>query len=205
MPAMQNPPRLAAIVDLVEKLVLFGFFVLVLTRLGPGLADKPFNILFLLSEFLPVAFVLIRKPGVIVLDPYVILVAFLGTAMALLCNGGIAIAPSTVGVPLMLMGLLFSLTAKLFLNTSFGFLAANRGIKLSGPYRWVRHPMYAGYFITQAGFLLLNFSTWNLLMLSLAWAFQVMRIIEEEKVLGIDAIYIDYRNRVPYRVIPGLF
>ena len=51
-------------------------------------------------------------------------------------------------------GFVLQLSAKLTLRRSFGVVAANRGVKASGPYRLVRHPMYAGYALTHVGFLL---------------------------------------------------
>mgnify|MGYP003582584186 CR=1 FL=1 len=202
---MNNHPRIAAIADIGEKLLLICFFLFALVRLGPGLTNKPFNMLFLLSELIPVVLVLLRKPGAIVLKPHVMLVAFLGTGMALLCGDGVVIGPPAVAVPLMFAGLCFSLTAKLFLNTSFGFLAANRGVKQAGPYQLVRHPIYAGYILTQIGFLMMNFSGWNVLVLSLTWLFQILRIMTEEEVLGADPAYASYRDHVRYRLVPGLF
>ena len=202
---MNDNPRFAAIADIGEKALLLGFFLFAVVRLGPGLASKPFNGLFLLSELIPVVLVLIRKPGAIVLKPHVMLVAFLGTGLALLCGGGVVIGPPVVAAPLMFAGLCFSLTAKLFLNTSFGFLAANRGVKRNGPYQLVRHPIYAGYIVTQIGFLMMNFSSWNVLMLSLTWTFQILRILIEEDVLGADPTYGHYSAQVRYRLVPGLF
>ena len=54
----------------------------------------------------------------------------------------------------MLIGLYVQISAKVILGRSFGLIAANRGIKVAGPYRIVRHPIYAGYTIIHVGFLL---------------------------------------------------
>ena len=40
----------------------------------------------------------------------------------------------------MLIGLYVQISGKLILGRSFGLIAANRGIKVAGPYRIVRHP-----------------------------------------------------------------
>ncbi len=38
-----------------------------------------------------------------------------------------------------------SVFRKVLLGLSFGVVAANRGVKIGGPYSFIRHPMYAGY------------------------------------------------------------
>ena len=105
---------------------------------------------------------------------------------------------------MMIAGLAINVAAKLFLNRSFGVVAANRGVKRGGPYRLVRHPMYLGYIVTQFGFLLSGFSIANLALYLAAWTLQVLRIIEEERFLTRDPAYRNYRGKVRYRLIPGL-
>ena len=94
--------------------------------------------------------------------------------------------------------------AKLFLWRSFGIVAANRGIRVGGPYRLVRHPMYAGYFLTQLGFLLTNPTGWNLGVYAVAWTMQFGRIIAEERILMRDGEYQAFAAKVPHRLIPGV-
>jgi protein-S-isoprenylcysteine O-methyltransferase Ste14 len=73
----------------------------------------------------------------------------------------------------------------------------------TGPYRYVRHPMYAGALLFFAGMSLLLGSWWGLVpVLVLAVLFAV-RIPIEEQVLraGLDG-YDTYAARVPYRLMP---
>ena len=72
----------------------------------------------------------------------------------------------------MMAGLCVNISAKLFLNRSFGIVAANRGIKRGGPYRLVRHPMYFGSILTQVGFVLASFKLTTLALYLVAWTFQ---------------------------------
>jgi protein-S-isoprenylcysteine O-methyltransferase Ste14 len=51
-----------------------------------------------------------------------------------------------------LSGLLSQISAKLVLWRSFGIVAAVREVKVAGPYRVVRHPMYLGYDSDRATF-----------------------------------------------------
>src|SRR5439155_11353335 len=117
-------------------------------------------------------------------------VAFLGTSAPLLvmAQGG-GWLPAGLGSALMITGLLINISAKVALNRSFGLAAANRGVKRAGPYRLLRHPMYAGYALTQVTFLLLNPGLWNLAIYALAWSVQILRIRAEERVLLEDPAY----------------
>jgi protein-S-isoprenylcysteine O-methyltransferase Ste14 len=108
-------------------------------------------------------------------------------------------------VALMAGGFLLQVAAKLTLRRSFGVVAANRGVKASGPYRLVRHPMYAGYILTQLGFLLAAPVLWNLLVYAVLWSFQVLRIRAEERVLRQDPAYQALAGQVRWRLIPGLY
>jgi protein-S-isoprenylcysteine O-methyltransferase Ste14 len=109
------------------------------------------------------------------------------------------------GAAIQCVGLAWAVYAKLSLGRSFGLLPARRGIVVKGAYRWVRHPMYLGYFVTHMGFLLANFSLQNLIVYSMLYAMQIYRILREEQVLSGDQAYKDYRQQVRYRAIYGVF
>ena len=116
-----------------------------------------------------------------------------------------ALVPDGVGVLLQFLGTGFEVYAKAALGRSFGIVPANRGVIVRGPYRFVRHPIYLGYLVTHAGFLLSNWSVRNLAIYGAVYVFQILRILSEERFLGQDAIYREYRERVQYRLIPGIF
>lgn len=99
-------------------------------------------------------------------------------------------------------GWVIHLTAKLTLRRSFGVVAANRGLKTSGIYALVRHPMYLGYFISHVGLVLAVPSVWNLIIYGLTWTCLIVRIKSEERVLAKEAEYQAYRAKVRYRLIP---
>jgi protein-S-isoprenylcysteine O-methyltransferase Ste14 len=111
----------------------------------------------------------------------------------------------SLGGVVMFVGVLLSLSGVLTLNRRFGVVAANRGVQVRGPFALVRHPIYAGYTLTDVGFLMSNPAGWNFLVLGAALACQVLRIIEEEKFLSQDSGYRAYREGVKYRLVPGLF
>ncbi len=207
-PAEVQPtaPGRAALLDFAERgllLLLYGVFVV---RLAPSIGAVPYNALLLVSESLVVLFILFRKPGGIATGTLAWSAALVGTLAPLLAApGGIQAAPEALAAMLMTLGLVLSLAAKMFLNRSFGIVAANRGVKRAGPYRLVRHPMYLGYALTHGGFLLSNLSVWNIAFYTIAWTAMICRIQEEEGFLSQDPAYRDYSAGVRYRLVPGLY
>ncbi len=106
---------------------------------------------------------------------------------------------------LQVVGAVFASFALLSLGRSFGLVAANRGIRTSGAYRYVRHPVYSGYILVDIGYLLENPSLRNALLFVVVVAFQVVRMVEEERTLVEDPAYQAYCRRVRNRVVPYLF
>lgn len=202
----ENASFVRLALDLGERIfiVLLGTpFILAFVRASQV---HPTFILVLLSETLAIVLILTRKRGEIAMRPLAVLAAFAGTALPLMVRpGGATIAPSIVSSVLMIGGLSISILSKLYLNRSFGMIAANRGIKIGGPYRIVRHPMYLGYFINQLGFLLAGFSLANLLIYLAAWTFQLVRVHEEENVLCEDLSYRQFAKQVTARLVPGIY
>jgi len=96
------------------------------------------------------------------------------------------------------------LHGKITLGRSFGLLPANRGVVDRGPYGLIRHPIYLSYVLQHAAFLLGMFHWWNLCVFVIANCYQWLRLIEEERVLAKDEGYRAYRERVRWRIVPGL-
>jgi protein-S-isoprenylcysteine O-methyltransferase Ste14 len=92
----------------------------------------------------------------------------------------------------------------LSLRSSMGVAPANRGIKTGGPYRFVRHPLYALVIVSQIGLLMEYPSFINLAILTTAVVFKGFMIRNEERVLRNDPAYVEYSKRVRHRVIPGV-
>ncbi|NTZ07325.1 methyltransferase family protein [Burkholderia metallica] len=113
--------------------------------------------------------------------------------------------PEWAGGTWQICGIAWQLFAKLSLGRSFGLLPANRGVVSTGAYRFMRHPIYAGYLLSEIGFLLSNFSTRNALTIGVWMLLQIGRIRMEERVLSEDADYRAYKTKVRYRLIPGVF
>ncbi len=110
-----------------------------------------------------------------------------------------------IALIIQLVGILIQGYSKIALGRSFGVVAANRGVKVAGPYQYVRHPMYAGYLVAHLAFILVNLSSWNIAVYAVGYALQIYRMKAEESYLMADSDYEKYHKRVKYRLVPGLF
>jgi protein-S-isoprenylcysteine O-methyltransferase Ste14 len=113
--------------------------------------------------------------------------------------------PSQIATALMFAGMIIQISAKAALWRSYGVIPANRGVKTRGPYRFVRHPVYAGYSLTHIGFLIGFPSLQNFLLYLTTFIIEVARLMREELILNNDPLYREYATRVRYRLIPGVF
>ncbi len=76
----------------------------------------------------------------------------------------------------------------------------------SGPYRFVRHPGYAGNILALFGIVLALNSVWTLIPATVASIIAVIRTVLEDQTLQDELSgYRDYVRRVPYRLIPGIY
>jgi protein-S-isoprenylcysteine O-methyltransferase Ste14 len=205
----QEPSRVDRVLDVLERAVIVGLFGGLAVRLASSFsAGKAGDLLLLISEGLVVVFMLFRRPArEASREPIDWLMAFGATCAPLLVSPtlGRPWLPETVGASLLVMGTIVQIHAKLALGRSFGCVAAHRGLKTAGPYRFVRHPMYAGYILSHVGFLALN-PTWTNLWLYLACdGLQIPRILAEERILARDANYLAYKAEVKYRLFPRIF
>jgi protein-S-isoprenylcysteine O-methyltransferase Ste14 len=76
----------------------------------------------------------------------------------------------------------------------------------SGPYRFVRHPGYAGNIFPLFGIVLALGSVWTLVPAVVASIISVLRTVLEDRTLQEELPgYRDYARRVRYRLIPGIF
>ncbi|MNY77344.1 hypothetical protein D3C86_2172130 [compost metagenome] len=69
----------------------------------------------------------------------------------------------------------------------------------------MRHPLYASYLLMYVGYVLVNTSLANLLLVLLGVALLMARIVREERFLARDLQYLGYMDQVKYRLIPLLF
>ncbi len=95
-----------------------------------------------------------------------------------------------------LAGWAVSLTA---LGRSFGVVPADRGLVRHGPYRFVRHPVYAFEALFFLGYLIAVPTPRTFIVIPIWAALQVVRIVREERIIG---GYDEYRRGVRWRIVP---
>lgn len=167
------------------------------------------NVLMLLiSETLTFVWLLLaRRPLVRDWSPFTVfisLTAGFGSGLVSL-QEGVEIVPLYIAAPLQFVALWIVIWGKMSLGRSFAILPANRGVITGGAYRFVRHPIYAGYLAGHILFLLSSFSLYNFTVYATITLFQIHRILREERILALTPEYRDYLERVRYRLCPGIF
>ena len=198
--------RLNLSIDIGERALMVLLFIGFAVRFGQNVVYHPYNLLALASEASVCFFIVTRRTGAqMTLRPTDWLLAVLGTMLPLLIQPSAAPLAAVIATSLMLAGVSISLWAQLTLRHAFGLAAANRGVVDRGPYRIVRHPMYAGYLLTSMGILLANPLAVNLLIIVLASGCQVARILAEEAVLKTDPRYAELLTTVRRRLVPGVY
>jgi protein-S-isoprenylcysteine O-methyltransferase Ste14 len=76
----------------------------------------------------------------------------------------------------------------------------------TGPYRFVRHPGYAGSILPLLGIVLALGSVWTLIPAAVALVITAIRTVLEDKTLQEELPgYRDYARRVRFRLIPGVY
>ncbi len=88
------------------------------------------------------------------------------------------------------------------LGRSFGIVPADRGLVRHGPYRYVRHPIYAFEVLFFLGFLIAVPTLRSAVIIAVWLALQVARILREERIL---TGYQDYKRQVRWRILPGVW
>ena len=162
--------------------------------------------LIVVAETIAALFLIIRRdPDVTRHSWQTWLTTACGTLAPLLLRPVEAAEDVPLGEILLVFGLAMQILSLASLNRSFGLLPALRGVKSSGMYSWVRHPLYAAYVIMFLGYLVNNQSLSNIAVVIFGTAFLVMRIHYEEDLLIQQADYRRYVNRTRWRLIPAVW
>jgi len=196
--------------DFAARVIIVTLFTLMTVRLWESflVTGRLTGLLLVASELLVVVLTVFRRAALLV-DRTWRARLLTGLSIAgpplVVPIAGAGLLPEAVTVPLSALGLLVVVGGKLSLGRSFGLMPANRGIVSRGLYRAVRHPIYLGYLVTHAAFVIANPSAWNAAALVAADAALMLRALEEERTLLHDPQYADYRARVRWRVVPGIY
>jgi protein-S-isoprenylcysteine O-methyltransferase Ste14 len=83
---------------------------------------------------------------------------------------------------------------------------ADQTVVGTGPYRWVRHPMYLGALLQGFSLPLALGSYWAEVFSALGCAVVVVRLIDEERLLRRALSgYAEYARRTRHRLVPGIW
>lgn len=136
--------------------MMIGFGVVALYRWHQ--TQLLFFLLLVLRDFTAGYFFLKRNAATEKATLVSSIMAYVSSAIPLLYFGAIGTSKTLVlGADLLsIIGFLMVAFATLELGTSIGIAPANRGLVRSGIYRYIKHPMYTGYVISEIGLVLLN-------------------------------------------------
>jgi len=106
---------------------------------------------------------------------------------------------------LVLIGTVGAVVALSQLGRSFSVMAESRRLVTTGPYRFVRHPLYLTEQIAIVGMFIQFASVWTALLLALQIVCQLRRMDNEEAVLTASFPEYDVYSQTTARLIPGVY
>src|ERR1700704_2288333 len=126
-------------------------------------------------------------------------------AFFLLPRAMMSIPTQILSAALISVGALASVWILIRLRSAFSILPQARALILTGPYRRIRHPLYAAEGIASIGLMLQFAEPWSAAITLIGFACQILRMHYEEQVLGATfAEYAPYKART-YRLVPGVY
>lgn len=136
----------------------------------------------------------------------------LATAIPSMVLGGVALrwAPTPSSWPahaqlLFVVGAGWAIVSLLTLGKSFALLPSVRTLVTTGPFRVLRHPIYAGEVSMIAACGLAHSGWASLAAAAAALALVAPRVIAEERLLSDEPAFRAYAGRVRWRLLPGIW
>ena len=155
-----------------------------------------------------VVMVLRTAPVRVTPNPWYWLLAFVTTYATLgfsaYAEPGITLISPLLGNSLAIVSAIIIVYSLLSLGRNIGFIPAQRRLVTHGAYRFVRHPIYTGTFISLFAFVLRAFSPLNLLIAVALIVSLMLRGVVEERFLREDPAYDAYLTEVRWRWFPGI-
>ena len=131
--------------------------------------------------------------------------AFLVYAIPFFPRRELSVTAELVATVLVLVGTAAGIVTLMRLGRSFSMMAEARRLVTSGPYRFVRHPLYLAEELAIIGLSMQFFSAATAFVLVVQIAFQLRRMQNEEAVLEETfPEYAAYRRRTA-RLLPGIY
>ena len=208
--------------DKLMRLPFLGWVLFVATVQVAGLsrhtATVDLNYLFYVAMRLStVAFMLLAASAVILrsapsgkasgLEPRIsaLLGTFLIYAIVLLPRRDLSLTEEVVSTLFTMIGNVGAVIALAQLGRSFSIMAESRRLVTTGPYRFVRHPLYAAEEIATIGMFMQFALPWAALLFVVQVAFQLRRMHNEELVLTARFPEYDVYSQTTARLIPGIY
>jgi protein-S-isoprenylcysteine O-methyltransferase Ste14 len=197
--------------------VLFVAMVQV-AGIGQHAATADLNYLvFMAMRLSTVAFMLLAASAVILrsapsgkasgLEPRIsaLLGTFLIYAIVMLPRRDLSLTEEVVSTLFTMIGNVGAVIALAQLGRSFSIMAESRRLVTTGPYGFVRHPLYAAEEIATIGMFLQFALPWAALLFVVQIAFQLRRMHNEELVLTARFPEYDLYSQTTARLIPGIY
>lgn len=196
--------------DLVARAIVIVLFSLMSANLFSDYlrTGHVTGLMLLVSEALVVVLTILRRRTSLVdrsVDGVIATAVSLAGPPLVRAYGDSHLVPDAATAIVSAAGVMIVIVGKMALGRSFGIAPANRGVVIRGPYLLVRHPIYAGYLLTHAAFLVAHPTPWNVAVLLVADTALVVRALIEERMLGTDVKYQSYCRRVGWHLVPGVF
>jgi protein-S-isoprenylcysteine O-methyltransferase Ste14 len=173
-----------------------------------GHVNFPRAVLGLQLLVIIIVMVLRTAPVRVTPNPWYWLLAFVTTYATLgfsaYAEPGVTLISPSVGNGVAVVSVIIIVYSLLSLGRNIGFIPAQRRIVTRGAYRFVRHPIYTGTFVSLLAFVLRAFSALNLTMAVVLVALLMLRGVVEERFLREDAGYTAYLQEVRWRWFPGI-
>ena len=149
-----------------------------------------------------------RAPVRVTPNPWFWLLAFVTTYATLgfsaYAEPGRTLISPGVGNGVAVVSMFIIVYSLLSLGRNIGFIPAQRRVVTQGAYRFVRHPIYTGTFVSLLAFVLRAFSVINCAVAAALVALLMLRGVIEERFLREDPGYAAYLQAVRWRWIPGV-
>lgn len=163
---------------------------------------SPSTLLLIFINTVTIVLFITRRDATRVGNKMELLIAVSGTFMVAFLKGPNAQDIHWLPTTIQLIALIGWAAALMALGRSFGIVPADRGLVQHGPYRFVRHPLYAFETLFLLGFFLALPTLRSGVIIVATLTLQAIRILREERILQ---GYEGYKTKVRWRVLPGVW
>jgi len=208
--------------DLLMRLPLLGYALFIMAMQTQGLVQYrlPIDSIFVIHaamQLSTITFLLLVSVVVISrtrpsgkasgLEPRIsaLIGSFLMYGIVLFPRRDLSLPLEMISTALILIGTAGAVVALSQLGRSFSVMAETRQLVTSGPYRFVRHPLYLTEEIATIGLFVQFASGWTVLLLAVQIGFQLRRIHNEETVLTASFPEYAVYSQITARLIPGIY